>query len=606
MRLAGPTRRFGRYLRIRAFCSTWFCMTVALVGCDHDQPSPERTRSSRTLRKVNPAINQPSRLEAIDQHTEDSEKAIDRDDDWFEEVTSASGLQSVYRNGQESHQAFILESLGGGVALIDYDCDGDLDAFLIGGGLIETNPITIRGLPGKLFRNDAEFQFVNVSAPAAITVESDYSHGCFGADYDNDGFQDLLVTCYGRCRLFRNQGDGSFEEVSQVAGLVRENWWTGAAWGDIDHDGFVDLMVTGYVDWSPELDRPCHNSKQQRDVCSPNRYRPADNCLFRNQGNGTFSDISKQVGMIAGGNGLGIVAADINADRLVDFYVANDESDNFLYLGTPNGQLREVGHQTGVAVNQYGTHEGSMGVDAGDFDGDGLVDLWVTNFEHEDNALYRNLGHELFEHSTTRAGLAGRSRLYVGFGTALEDFDGDGHLDLFVANGHVFYHGGELPYRQRPQLFRNTGNSQFEDVSTNGAHYFRSNHSGRGSAVGDLDNDGDFDLLVVHQNEPASLLRNRAACRPHVRLKLVGTRANRDAVGARVVLRNQPTQQVRLIKSGSGYFSHSDQRIVFSITTSQADVLVAWPGGESEIFRSLSPGQTQILVEGHGERDDSE
>lgn len=604
MRLAGPARRFGGDIRLRAFCSAWFCMTVALIGCGHDQPAPERTHSSQTLRKVNSAANQPPRLEAVDQRVEAPAKSLDRDDDWFEEVTSASGLQSVYRNGQESNQRFIIESLGGGVALIDYDCDGDLDAFLSGGGFIETNPITIRGLPGKLFRNDAEFQFVDVSARAAVTVEGDYSHGCFGADYDNDGFQDLLVTCYGRCRLFRNQGDGSFEEVSQAAGLVRENWWTGAAWGDIDHDGFADLMVTGYVDWSPELDRPCHNSKQQRDVCSPNRYRPADDYLFRNQGNGTFSDISKQVGMIAGGNGLGVVAADINADRLVDFYVANDESDNFLYLGNPDGQLREVGHQTGVAVNQYGTHEGSMGVDVGDFDGDGLVDLWVTNFEHEDNALYRNLGHELFAHSTTRSGLAGRSRTYVGFGTALEDFDRDGQLDLFVANGHVFYNGGELPYRQRPQLFRNTGNGQFEEVSANGGRYFRSEHSGRGSAVGDLDNDGDFDLVVVHQNEPASLLRNRAAHRPHVRLKLVGTRANRDAVGARVVLRNPPTQQVRLIKSGSGYFSHSDQRIVFSITTSQADVLVAWPGGESEIFRNLSPGRTQTLVEGHGDRDD--
>ncbi|MDB5388911.1 MAG: hypothetical protein JWM11_4557 [Planctomycetaceae bacterium] len=522
-------------------------------------------------------------------------------DDWFEDVTAASGVNFTYRNGQEGGQFYILESLGGGAAVLDFDRDGDLEVFLTGGGTISGTPPQIRGLASALFRNEGQLHFTDVTLNARLTAPGDYSHGCFAADFNCDGYADILVTAYGRCRLFRNQGDGTFDDVSASAAIDSPGWSTAAAWGDIDRDGFPDLFVTEYLKWSPETDRPCWNSTQQREVCSPNRYPAADDRCYRNRGDGTFEDMTRRVGLSPGGNGLGVIAAEINGDGLLDFYVANDETDNFLYLGSPDGTLKEVGQAAGVAVNQYGNQEGSMGVEAGDYDGDGLTDLWVTNFELEDNALYRNLGQQLFSQTTNIAGLAGRSRLQVGFGTALEDFNGDGWLDLLVINGHVFYAGGQLPYRQKSQLFRNAANGRFEEESHRGGTYFRAEHPGRGAAVGDLDNDGGLDLVIVHQNEPASILRNRNPAQRFARLELVGVQADRDAIGAVVsILVSGRDRQVRLLRNGAGYFSQFDQRILIPLQADSCNVDVRWPGGITETYCNLQAGQTHCLIQGRG------
>ena len=521
-------------------------------------------------------------------------------DDWFEDTTSSSGIDFRYKNGQESAHYFILESLGGGAAVLDYDRDENVDVFLNGGGTISGTPAEIRGLPSALFRNSGASRFSNHTAESGLDTAGDYSHGCFVSDYDCDGFPDLLVTAWGRCRLFHNLGDGMFRDVTGTASLDHPDWSTGAAWGDIDRDGFPDLFVTTYLKWSPENDRPCNNADGERDVCGPRSYSPADDRVFRNGADGAFEDISSVVGLRPGGNGLGVVAAEINGDAYVDFYVANDETDNFLYLGQQDGTLTEVAHAAGVAVNQYGMHDGSMGVEAGDYDGDGEADLWVTNFELEDNGLYRNLGGQQFQQTTNTAGLAGRSRLHVGFGTAMEDFNNDGWLDLFVSNGHVFYRGGQLPYLQPPQLFLNTHNGRFNDVSASGGTYFRSSHSGRGAAVGDLDNDGALDLIIVHQNDPVSVLRNRHSSANFARLQLVGTRDHRDAVGAVVSVETGGRKIVRHIRNGAGFLSSFDPRIIIPVQTQTINVMVRWPNGVEEEFKDVPTGRTTSLMQGRG------
>jgi hypothetical protein len=269
-------------------------------------------------------------------------------EDWFEDVTTASGIDFRYRNGQEGGLFYILETLGGGAALLDYDRDGDLEIFLTGGGTISSTPPRVTGLPSAFFRNEGRLRFADVTTSARLETPGDYSHGCFATDFDCDGYADILVTAYGRCRLFQNLGDGTFSDVSTIAKLESPGWWTAAAWGDIDRDGLPDLFVTGYLKWSPEKDQPCLSKKKQREVCGPNRYHAADDRVYRNRGDGTFEDVSQPIGLLFGGNGLGVVAADINSDSLLDFYVANDETDNFLYLGgSVWARRREHGRRRG-------------------------------------------------------------------------------------------------------------------------------------------------------------------------------------------------------------------------------------------------------------------
>lgn len=581
-----------------ALFTTGAVLLVTLPGCQVREPTRE---PATPMLKVAPIVASNDRRPTTNPETRvgNATQPV-LPDDWFEDVTPASGIDFVYRNGREGGHFYILESLGGGAALFDYDRDGDVEVFLTGGGTIDVSPPRIGGLPSALFRNEGGLRFSSVTASAGLDVPGDYSHGCIIADYDTDGYADVLVTAYGRCRLFRNQGDGTFDEVATVAGLETPGWWTAAAWGDVDQDGLADLFVTGYLKWSPETDQPCWNATRQREVCSPTRYPAANDRLYRNRGDGAFEDVSTRTGLQPGGNGLGVVAADINGDGRVDFYVANDESDKFLYFGRPAAKLEEVAHSACVAVNQYGTHEGSMGVEVGDYDGDSRADLWVTNFELEDNALYRNLGEELFSQTTNTAGLAGHSRLHVGFGTALDDFDGDGWLDLLVINGHVFYGGGQLPYRQKSQLFRNRANGRFEDVSLVGGSYFRADHPGRGAAVGDLDNDGGLDLVVVHQNEPVSILRNRLPSRHFVSLEVIGTQVDRDAVGSVISISSERGNRVHFLRSGAGYLSQFDRRIMVSVSTETVDVEVRWAGGSTELFRKVPTGHTHALIQGRG------
>lgn len=537
---------------------------------------------------------------------------------WFEDFTEQSGIRFQYDSGRDGRQFTILESVGGGVALLDFDLDGDLDLFFPGGGTISAGePLAIKGKPSFLFRNDGKARFTDVSELVAAPPVTFYSHGTSAADFDRDGDPDVLITGFRHCALLRNEAGKRFSDITQESGLSLSDWSTAAAWADINRDGWPDLFVVNYVNWDPQTDESCGDpARKIRDVCPPSKYLPARQQIFLNKRNGTFAEVTSALEGSAKGKGMGIVATDLNADGFLDFYVANDETANQLYLGGPDFPLKEVGVLSATAGNEFGIPEGSMGVDAGDFDGDGLPDLWVVNFQLEDNSLYRNQGNNLFVHATVAAGLGGATRPQVKFGTGFADFDLDGWLDLFVINGHVLYETGLSSYLQQPFLFRNEGDEngrRFRDITReHGGAWFQGTYAGRGAAVGDLDNDGDLDLVVVRQDEPASILLNRLQPANWLRLELRGTSSEPAAAGAVITYRYQNRSIVRHVRAGAGYLSQFDQRILLPVddpaykgstdgNAMQLEVIVQWLTGKRERFQNLRPRQTNLIQEGRGD-----
>ena len=526
-----------------------------------------------------------------------------RSDDWFEDVTGQTGIRFAYRNGREAGRFYFIESFGGGVALVDFDSDGDSDLFFTAGGAISADvPGRIDGLPSALFRNDGDWQFVDVTARGGFSQPPEYSQGCAVTDYNVDGFPDLFVCCYGRSRLYCNQGDGTYAELSDKGALPAGGWGTAAAFGDFDRDGFPDLLLARYTDWSPERDVECYSPQGIRDLCGPTAYSGTTCQFFHNSGDGSFENWSAKVGIESSVRGLGVIAADLNGDGWLDFYVASDETPKPLYLGGPDLRFVENGAASGVALGEWGQPEGSMGVDVGDFDGDGRPDIWVTNFDNEDNSLFRNVGEGLFMHATVAAGLAGVSRMNSGFGTALADFDGDGWLDIFVFNGNPTYRIAQSPFLQDPQLFHNLQGRRFENVSARGGSFFREKHAGRGSAVGDLDGDGAADLVAVPMNSPVRLLRNRQSPKNFVSIALRARKGEPDATGAQVAATYDGRRVARFAVRGGGYFSHSDPRMIFPVAADAAtvDVTVDWPGRGHENFQRLAVRKTHLLIEGRG------
>ncbi len=598
-----PDQLAARFLFAISLCGS---MVVFMSGCDQGGSQP--TTLSRVDRSQN-SESVPSRLldDATVKAAVDGQVQTEPAGGWLD-GTEASGVRFTYFNGREGEQFTILESVGGGVALFDLDADGDLDLFFPGGGNISaTKPLQISGRPAGVFRNDGQGKFVEDTQCVHMSGPDPYSHGAFVADFNRDGWADILMTCYQGVRLLQNEQGKRLVDVTASSGLILSDWTTAGAWADVDRDGWPDLLIVGYVEWDGTPDSTCGDrSRGIRDVCPPQKYQAARQRLYKNNKDGTFSEIENGLAGDARGKGLGVVALDLNGDHWIDFYVANDQVANQLYLGGPRSPMREVGVVSATSGSELGAAEGSMGVDAEDYDGDGLPDLWVTNYEREDNSLYRNLGKNLFDHSTIRAGLGGVGRSHVKFGTGLADFDLDGWLDLFFVNGHVLYKTGRGAYLQPAYLLRNEASGtgrRFRDVTREcGGTWFREKHAARGAAVGDLDNDGDLDLVVVQQNMPVSVLYNQTDPKTWLCVELRGVESDPVAVGASIRYRFEGRDIVRHVRSGAGYLSQFDQRIYLPVVSENPlEVTVTWLTGKSERYRDLQPRVTNRLMEGRGE-----
>jgi hypothetical protein len=572
----------------------------------------------------------------------------------FQDMTAQSNVDITYHNGEEAGHYSILESIGGGIALIDFDGDGLLDIFVTGGGHFDRTdeqykkdpkrPPRILGYPCKLYKNLGGFKFKDVTKEVGLDGIAFYSHGAAVADYDRDGWPDLLVTGYSRVALFHNVSDGKggrrFEEVTEEVGLAGKNagplsrpfWATSAAWGDLDGDGYPDLYICQYVDWSWDNNPFCegYSAKIPRDICPPKQFDARPHALYRNDAGRRFTEVGKEAGLRrhrkqedydllthldkeakdrlrAGdrewdfGKGLGVLMVDLDGDGRPEIYVANDTTDKLLYLNrsTPGKiRLEEAGADAGVARDDRGLANGSMGLDAGDFEETGRPCLLVTNYENELHGLYRPLIFRkrlLFEYGSHGAGIASLGGHYVGFGTGFFDLDNDGWLDLFITNGHVIRHPTRSPVRQRPVLMRNQGKgagkvaARLINITDQGGPYFQSDHQGRGVAIGDLDNDGRADLVVSHLNEPVALLRNNAGAGNHwLGIQLQG-KGHADVVGARLILEVNGRKLTRFARGGGSYLSSGDPRHLFGLGTADkvGRLTVVWPSGEQQHWDGL-------------------
>jgi hypothetical protein len=536
---------------------------------------------------------------------------------WFRDMTEASGVQFTCRNGEEADNFTILESLGGGVALLDYDGDGLLDLFVIGGGYFDgPDKKQIKGHPCKLYKNLGNWKFKDVTHEAGLDIPWFYTHGCAVADYDRDGWPDLLVTGWGRLALFHNvpvdPKDPSrgrrFEDVTGKVGLRDDLWSTSAGWADLDGDGFPDLYVCHYVDWSFDNDPACpgYVAGVKRDVCPPEKFKPLVHALFRNDKGKAFRNVAAEQGFKAEGNGLGVVLADLNDDGRPDIYVANDATRKFLYFNRGGWKLEESAVRAGAAVDEAGRPMGSMGADVGDYDGSGRASLWLTNFQGDTHALYRNLGQERFLHQSQAAGIAALGQTWVGFGTGFIDVDNDGWEDLVIVNGHVMrWPAWGIPMKQRPVLLHNVeqkGRRFFRDISRQGGAFFGTPAIGRGLAVGDLDNDGWPDLVVSNTNGGVVLLRNEAAADNPAHwlgVRLVG-RDHRDVVGSTAIVEVDGRRLTRFVKGGGSYLSAGDPRLLFGLGAAAKvwRVTVKWSWGESQSWEGLEPDRYWELREG--------
>ena len=544
----------------------------------------------------------------------------------FVDITATSDLVFTYRNGEETaNHLSILESLGGGVGLIDYDRDGLLDVFAPGGGgFAGADKKDIVGFPSKLFRNLGGGKFRDATAAAGLEKLAGgkpwfYTHGVAVADYDRDGWPDLLVTGWRAVALFRNvpvdaadpKKGRRFEDVTAAAGLDKGiEWATSAAFGDLDGDGYPDLYVCQYADWSWNKNPACNYDGKTPDVCAPRHFEGLPHKLYRNTGKGGFVECSKEAGLLPGGpnasKGLGVVIVDFDGDGKPDIYVANDTVDNFLYINkSARGSLRfeEHGLLSGAARDDRGTPNGSMGVDAGDPERTGKPSLWVTNYENELHALYRNEckpGRPLFQFRTTAAGIAAIGQKYVGWGTNFLDTDLDGWEDLFVTNGHAirFPTGKEVSRKQQPVLLLNQG-GKFREASKRIGGYHATPRLGRGVGFGDLDNDGRTDLVVSHTNDPGAVLRGIGGDGRHwVGVSLEG-KDHACVVGAKAVWEVDGQRQTRFVKGGGSYTSSGDRRLLFGLGKATTGRLtVTWADGTEQKFDELAVDRYYRLTQG--------
>ena len=520
----------------------------------------------------------------------------------FMDVTTESGVVFQHEDGR-SYKKYFVETLGSGIALFDYDNDDDVDIYLVNGTSLDASNTTIDAT-NRLYRNDGTGHFVDVTEASRVGHRG-YGVGVCVGDYDNDGWLDMYVTNFGTNVLYRNNGDGTFSERTAEAGVEVSDWSAGCAFADVDADGDLDLYVANYVDFSVETHTPCR-VKGILVYCSPRTYDGVKDVFFRNNGDGTFTEDTQNTGFDNfAARGLGVTFGDYDADGDTDLYVANDADANFLYNNDGSGRFQEQSQFAGVALSEHGLVENGMGVAFGDYDNDTWLDLVVTNFQHQTNTLYHNDAGEFFTDRTYSSGTGDVSLPYLAWGVNFFDFDQDGFQDLFVANGHIHDNvmliDTSTTYAQMNHLFWNRRDGTFTDITAKSGSGLTLQRSSRGSAVGDLDNDGDLDIVVSNVGKGVDILRNDGGHRSGnwINLKLVGTVSNRASIGTRVLVKTGALRQVREIRSGSSYLSQNDLRLHFGVGAEESVALeIQWQSGIVQKFSEVPVNQFLKIVEG--------
>lgn len=541
---------------------------------------------------------------------------------WFREVTDSSGINHIYHNGEESNHLTILESLGGGVGVIDIDNDGLQDLILAGGGRFDGTKII--GEPCRVYHNEGNWKFKEMSDAIKLDGPWFYNHGIAVTDYDGDGYQDAVITGWGRVALLHSEATNSLMkgsarhlvDVTKKSGISVPTWSTSAAWGDIDGDGLSDLYVCCYVDWSFNNHPHCSYAAKVPDLCPPKEFKGLTNHLFKNIGKGKFRDISKEVRLEEGSNEssktLGVIISDLDGDGKPDIYTCNDTVENLLYRNkTESGtiKLQPWSRESGCARDDRGNPNGSMGVDVADYDHSGRPSIWVTNYENEPHALYHNdlrNGNLMFSWKTTGSGIAALGQRNVSWGTGFGDLDRDGYEDIFIVNGHAIrYPGGfEKNQKMRPVLLRNSGDGKFHQATQLGGSFFNSQHRSRGAVLVDLNNSGSLDLVVSNVNEPVAILQGLTPPDTHWVGICLQRHDNLDIVGTTVRLNCNGSIQTRVTKGGGSYASSPDRRLHFGIGTKSTidHVDVAWPDGKFERFAVNTIDRYHTIMYGTGQR----
>ena len=526
------------------------------------------------------------------------------------DISAEAGLRAPVIYGGVETNTYILEAVGCGVAFFDYDNDGWLDIFVLSGTRLTG---AVPGATNRLYKNNRDGTFTDVTEKAGLVREGWASAVTVG-DFDNDGFEDLFVTYYGQNVLYRNNGDGTFTDVTKKAGLLHPTtrWCSGCTWVDYDRDGKLDLFVASYVDFDPQkVPKPGESAnctwKGVAVNCGPRGLPPGACWLYRNNGDGTFTDVTREsgVGEANGSYCMTAVAADFDNDGWPDIYVACDSTPSFFFRNKHDGTFAEEGLERGAALNEDGMEQAGMGLAIGDFDLDGSLDIFKTHFSDDTSVLYRNDGKAVFQDATIRSGIGVETR-YVGWGAGIVDLDNDGFPDLFAVTGSVYPEVerkiASYPYKTPRLVFRNLGNGTFEELLDHAGPGVSAVHSSRGCAFGDFDNDGDIDIVIVNLNEPPSLLRNDVTgTNGWLKVKLTGTVSNRSAIGARVTARYGGKVQVQEVLAQASFYSVNDRRLHFGLGAAKAvDLEVRWPNGRREEFKAIPAGRLISIREGQG------
>jgi len=522
----------------------------------------------------------------------------------FTDVTSQTGIIFQHEDGRSGERYFV-ETLGAGAAWFDYDRDGYLDIYFVNGadlpGMRSPVPPT-----NALYRNNGDGAFTDVTASAGVG-DGSYGFSCAVGDYDNDGWEDLYVANFGPNVLYHNNGDGTFTDVTNIAGVGDERWGAAAAFADYDNDGDIDLFVANYVDFKLEKNPVC-GRLGVRLHCSPDVFNGLPDVLYRNNGDGTFTNVIRQAGLFnPNDKGMGVIWCDYDNDRDVDLFVANDRTPDRLYQNNGDGTFTDTALLSGVALSENGVAMSSMAPIFGDIDNDGWFDLVVTNYHDEPNCVYKNEGNGFFFDVTYQSGIGGRGLSYTSWGADFADLDNNGYVDLFITNGQLDENIKEIrpsfSYAQPNQLFRNRGDGTFEDVSNSSGEGLLLKKVSRGAVFGDYDNDGDIDILITNSRQTVDLLRNDTTNQNYwLIFDTVGAKSNRDGIGTRIKVLADGKSHIREVKSGGSYPSHSDMRIHFGLgQAAQADLVeIRWPSGLVERFKKVKANQFLRAKEGEG------